>query len=297
MERGVFDHEQFKKNVAKVSNLEIIYRAVSWYLANQPLLISDLLSVVSTRVDPGRVVGIVRAGDNLPLIKQYLIATLPRNIKAVNESYFDLLIEEEDWMTLRDAVQTYDAFDLMTLASRLSTHELLEFRRLAALLYRKAGKWEDSISLSRNDRLVRDQLETAHASNDFSVVEDLVSYFVTVGDKTAYTASLYVLYDLLHPDFIDELSWRYGLGDNTRPYTLQQTRSQSSKLAALQKELAELKLKQKSSEPEEDTGSILGSGLGGRLLIGGPGAGMNGGMGGMPPQATGFMGAQPTGFY
>ena len=74
--------------------------------------------------------------DHLPLVKQYLIATQKLNIAVVNEAYNDLLIEEEDHVTLRSSLETHDQYDAIKLAKRLETHELLEFRRIAALLYR-----------------------------------------------------------------------------------------------------------------------------------------------------------------
>lgn len=58
------------------------------------------------------------------------------NIAAVNDAYNDLLIEEEDYKTLRDSIDSFDNFDNINLARRLEKHELLEFRRLAAHLYK-----------------------------------------------------------------------------------------------------------------------------------------------------------------
>lgn len=58
------------------------------------------------------------------------------NIEAVNDAYNGLLIEEEDYKTLRDSIDSFDNFDNTSLAKRLEKHELLEFRRLAAHLYK-----------------------------------------------------------------------------------------------------------------------------------------------------------------
>lgn len=76
------------------------------------------------------------------VIKNYLISVQHNNLPAVNESYNELLIEEEDFKTLRDSTDTNDAFDSVALASRLEKHDLLEFRRLAAHLYKKNSKWD-----------------------------------------------------------------------------------------------------------------------------------------------------------
>jgi hypothetical protein len=58
------------------------------------------------------------------------------NLEAVNDAYNDLLIEEEDYKTLRDSIDSFDNFNNIGLARRLERHELLEFRRLAAHLYK-----------------------------------------------------------------------------------------------------------------------------------------------------------------
>jgi clathrin heavy chain len=52
------------------------YKALSFYLEEQPLLLTDLLTVLAARIDHARVVRMFNASgnDNLPLIKPYLVA-------------------------------------------------------------------------------------------------------------------------------------------------------------------------------------------------------------------------------
>lgn len=88
------------------------------------------------------------------------------------------MIEDEDYKTLRNSTDSQDAFDLLGLAARLEKHDLLEFRRLAAHLYKKNGRWEDSISLSKRDKIYKDAIETAAASSSTPIAEDLLTYFV-----------------------------------------------------------------------------------------------------------------------
>ncbi len=100
------------------------------------MLINDLLVVMTPRVDHTRVVQMFTKTDNLPLIKPYLIAAQQANNKAINTAYNELLIEEEDFKSLRDSIDHFDNFDNVALAQRLEKHELLEFRRIAAHLYK-----------------------------------------------------------------------------------------------------------------------------------------------------------------
>jgi hypothetical protein len=46
------------------------------------------------------------------------------------------LIEEEDFKLLRDSIDNSSNFDVLALAQRLEKHQLLEFRRIAAHLYK-----------------------------------------------------------------------------------------------------------------------------------------------------------------
>lgn len=131
-----WDHDQFKKVAVKVANMEIAYKSVSFYLAHQPTLLPDLLAALTPRLDHSRVVKILQNEDHLPLAKPYLVGTQKLNLKVVNEAYNDLLIEEEDHVTLRSSLETFTEYDAVKLAKRLEGHELLEFRRIAALLYR-----------------------------------------------------------------------------------------------------------------------------------------------------------------
>jgi hypothetical protein len=62
------------------------------------------------------------------------------------------LIEEEDYKTLRDSIDSFDNFNNISLAKRLEWHELLEFRRLAAHLY-KVHFYPQTIVLSPYLRL------------------------------------------------------------------------------------------------------------------------------------------------
>jgi clathrin heavy chain len=56
--------------------LRSYYKALSFYLEEQPLLLTDLLTVLAPRIDHARVVRMFNASgnDNLPLVKPYLVA-------------------------------------------------------------------------------------------------------------------------------------------------------------------------------------------------------------------------------
>ncbi len=66
----------------------------------------------------------------------------------------------------------------MGLARSTENHDFVEFRRIAAYLYRKIGKYDKSINLSKQDKVYRDCIETAKESGKADLVEDLLRFFV-----------------------------------------------------------------------------------------------------------------------
>jgi len=304
MERSssAWDHAQFKDVIVKVANIEIYYKALTFYLNEAPTLLNDLLSALAARIDHARVVKMFQRKevDHLPMIKPYLISVQHHNIEAVNEAFNELLIEEEDHVTLRDSINSYDNFSQIELATRLEKHELLEFRRIAALLYKKNQRWEESISLSKQDKLFKDAMETSAESLKADVAHDLLRYFCDIGAHDHFTALLYIAFDLIDPSYAAELSWRKGLSDYHHPYALQVMRDQTSRMAQLEAQLKALSTKAAVKEQAEESQPMMP--LGGPLMItqGGMGMGqqppMMNGMNGMMPQQTGMM-PQMTGFY
>ncbi len=56
---------------------------------------------------------------------------------------------------LRESVTTYDNFDQLSLAAKLEKHDLMEFRRIAALIYKKNLRWRKAVELAKQDRLFK----------------------------------------------------------------------------------------------------------------------------------------------
>ncbi|KAG9304457.1 hypothetical protein G9A89_020021 [Geosiphon pyriformis] len=262
-----WDHNRFKDVIAKVSNLEIYYKALVFYLKEHPLLINDLLATLAPRIDHARVVQTLEKSDNLPLIKPYLIAVQKENNEAINNAYNDLLIEEGDYKSLRDSIGNFDNFNNYELAKRLERHELLQFRRIAALIHRRNKRWEDSIALSKQDKLYEDAIETANNSSSTEVAEELLKYFANIGDKASFAACTYACYDTIRPDIVLELTWRHGFYDMAMPFMIQTFRELNLKVNNLEKDNQERKAKEKEREQQDADSPIIGHGLGTQLLI------------------------------
>jgi len=258
-----WEHPLFKDVIPKVNSTEICYKAVHFYLSEHPLLVNDLMVPLVGRVDHSRVVSIIRKMNQLPLAKDYLVAVQDKNITAVNEALNELYVEEEDYESLRNSIDSYDNFDNMRFAQELERHELLELRRVAAYLYKKNQKWSQSVELSKKDKLYKDAIETAASSKKSDVTEGLLEYFVKEGLKECFSAALYTCYDSLRPDAVLEYAWRYKMIDFAFPYMIQVLREYTTKVDNLHKESE----KKKQAEEKKSEQSAFSSSVGEELYI------------------------------
>ncbi|ORY97188.1 hypothetical protein BCR43DRAFT_489386 [Syncephalastrum racemosum] len=265
-----WEHSAYKEIIVKVSNVELYYKSLRFYLSEQPTLINDLLAVLVPRINHTRVVQLFEKSDNIPLVKPYLTSVQEVNNRAVNSALNELYIEEEDYEALRQSIDAHDNVDALDLAQRLEKHELLEFRRIAAHLYKKNKRWRQSITLSKTDRLFKDAIETAAESQDAEVAEELLQYFIEVGKRECFSAMLYSCYDLMRPDVVMELAWRHGLNDFAMPYMINMMKEQFTKMDVLDKDITTLKEKVAKQEENRDSAPAvptMGGGLGNPLML------------------------------
>jgi len=286
MERAnSFDNDIFLDAIVKVRNNEIMYKAVSYYLTMHPTLFTRLMEVLEETIDHSRVVSqLRRSGDHaLKLGQDYLKSVQKNNLSPVNEALNELYVEDEDYETLRKSIDGFNNFNMIALASKLATHELLEFRRISAYVYRCNKKWSQSIDLSKNDRMWKDCIDTANESGDGEIIENLLRFFCDSSEKECFCAALYTCFAHISPDVVIELGWLNGYTNFVMPFLVQTFKRTHQRIENLEKR-TELPKEEDAQDGIAATyGNLAGFG-GGVLML------ENGGMGGMPPPQMGGMG-------
>lgn len=263
-----FDHSSLKEIIVKVSNLEIYYKAINFYVLEKPNLLVDLLSVLTPKIDLPRVVRMFIKSNNLPLIKPFLISVLDKNNSVVSGAYHDILIEEEDYKLLRSAIESEasNRFNLLDLAERLENHAIIFFRQLSASLYSKNKKFVKAISILKSDKLWSDLIKTVALSQSAKLAHETLNYFVETGNHECFIALLYVAYGLIDYDYVLELSWLHDLGNFIRPYEISIAYENNKKLDEVYEDLQKRKTELKDDDPVQGQplmitgGSMVGLG-------------------------------------
>jgi len=275
-------HDIFSQNIINIANNDLYYRAMIFYLEEEPNLLNDLLKLIPSKIDLTKCVQVMRRTGHIAIIAPFLKSVQSQNISAVNEALNEIYLENEDFDALRTSIKEYDSFESIQLAGGLESHELLDCRRIAALLYRKNKKFMKSIEISKKDELYKDAMETVAESRDPSLAEDLMRHIMNMQDKELFAAMLYTCYDLIKPDVALEVAWRCDLQEFVMPYFIQFVKDLSSRVETVQKSTDDIKKKEEVKAEEAmqrpldvDMASFMFPGMQqqqtGPLAIGAPG--------------------------
>jgi clathrin heavy chain len=185
-----------------------------------------------------------------------------------------LYLEEEDYESLRKSIDSFKNFNMISLAQKISAHELLEF--------------------SKKDRMWKDCIDTANESADGEIIEGLLRFFCETSEKECFCAALYTCFSHISPDVVLELAWLNGYQNFVMPFLIQNLRQTHTRLRELETKTADPK---ESENIQDGVAATYGglSGFGGGMLMLENGGGsfappmMGGGMGG--PDMSGFVGA------
>ena len=300
---SAFKHEIFTQNIIRVTNYDLYYRAIVFYLEEQPMQLNDLLKLLGKKVDLVKCVQVMKRTGYISLIEPFLKSVQFENVAAVNEALNEIYLEKQDYASLRASIRDFDSFESIQLAQSLETHDLLDCRRISALLYRKNKKYQKSIEVSKRDQNYKDAMETVAESKDQALAEDLMRAIMDMDDKELFAAMLYSCYSLIKPDVAMELAWRKNMFEFVMPYFIQQMRDMSSKVESVQKSTDDIKKKDEKQQKEKldqplDIGAVgmfggMDMGPSQPALMPAPGmmppaGGMNMGFSGQPPMGGGM---------
>jgi len=117
---------------------------------------------------------------------------------------------------------------------------------------RKQQRWQQSVELSKQDKLYKDAIDTAAESRKQDVCEGLLEYFVEKSLKECFAAALYTCYDSVRPDIALELAWKNKILDFAFPFLIQVVREYTTKVDTLYKEFEKKKKEAEQKEKQPD---------------------------------------------
>ena len=273
-----FSHDTFVTYLLKISNTELYYKAIDFYLKEEPTRLNDLLAQITTKVDLTKTVNLLRKEGYLWLAENWLQSVQSQNNQAVNDALNSLYLESYNFESLKDSILKFDSIDSLSLAKNIEGLDNTEFRKISMLIYRKNKKFAESIKICLTEGLFKEAIESAAESKDRKIVEALLKKFAKDGHGHWFAICCYYCYSELRPDVVMELAWAYDLKDFGMPFFIQVFADVTSNLKNVQKKhderekLEEEQQEKRANKPIE-IGGIGGIGngmvnsLGGNLML------------------------------
>ena len=276
----LFDHDNVKISLLKLPTMlpgghPLLYKTMYFYLEEHPLLIPDLLSFLKDNkkeeLDPSKVIEVFRNLGHLQLVRSFLAE------HPYNEANLDLLVEEGDWQNLSKIVLNSSSssnsssgigagvhssvvsagsganpFNIKdSFVSKLSLHECIEFRRIAAVIAAfSQHRYSHAIDIALKDLLFKEAIMIAGDSNSAALVYELSTWFCENSLPEQFFITLTYAFHIISdvsPDGEDffmkiiSLAWKYNYMDLINPILGARYHEQELKLKMLQDEVQSLR--------------------------------------------------------
>eukprot|EP00769_Ergobibamus_cyprinoides_P004555 gnl/Ergobibamus_cyprinoides/746.p1 GENE.gnl/Ergobibamus_cyprinoides/746~~gnl/Ergobibamus_cyprinoides/746.p1 ORF type:complete len:351 (+),score=116.79 gnl/Ergobibamus_cyprinoides/746:146-1054(+) len=194
---AAWEHGAFCAVLGHAVDGELGHRAIEYYVGTQPELLADLLTSPRTgllsRLDHARTVKQLRSFGtaDAPLVALHLASPYLHAVvdacsaagvpapAAVLVAVHDLAIDAALPEAVRQSALAHlNEFDAAGLAQRLTGHEELAFRRVAAAILAGLHRWQPCVTLCCDDACWEDAIAFAAQSSDRAVCERLMAFFV-----------------------------------------------------------------------------------------------------------------------
>ena len=67
-----FRHDVFCQSIVKVSNHDLFYKSIIFYLEEEPMSLNDLLNLIVAKIDLAKCVSVMKKTGNIALIEPFL---------------------------------------------------------------------------------------------------------------------------------------------------------------------------------------------------------------------------------
>lgn len=92
-----FNHEAYLQLITKVSNNDLYYKSINFYLEEQPLQVNELLKTLVNKIDLVKCTTVIRKLGIVQLVEPFLKIVQQTNTKEVNEALNEMYLETENY--------------------------------------------------------------------------------------------------------------------------------------------------------------------------------------------------------
>ncbi|XP_049848985.1 probable clathrin heavy chain 1 [Schistocerca gregaria] len=234
---STFDHDLMLQILPQLKRSTTFYSILEHYLDFHPDHVDEILQFnPSFRLDPLRVIEITKQRDLLPLIRPYLerIQKQKYTAQPALDALYEILISEEDYDAFNACIPHMSTPHMRQFSALLSSHPLVEFKRISANLYAHLGDYDRALDILSSNQLHLDLILVLSTSKRSQLAERFLFQYLSSPDNLSIAVSLlYHCYDILSPDVVLSHALRTNKLSWTWPYWVQFLRDSHEKLSSI----------------------------------------------------------------
>ena len=205
-----FDHHKLTAVIGKIKNNNVLERLLLFYYECNPRMIVDLQEEFTERLEMGSLIKFFNEKDVLFIFDKSMRRYQGQNPGSiiVSMGLNDHLIQINDYYGLIESIKKCPSIDAMVISETLKSSEQRHFRVLAAKLMANSGEFGNALSILIKEEALIETLMILSQSSNVQYAEAILGRYSRIQNAVMFMAVSYVLYDLLRPDVIFELSQR-----------------------------------------------------------------------------------------
>lgn len=221
-----FDHHKLTAVIGKIKNQSILERLLQYYYEYDPRMLIDLQDEFTDRLDMGILIKFFNEKDALFVLDKSMRrhqTQNPGNV-LVSMGLNEHLIQIDDYYGLIESIKKCPSIDALAISETLKSSDKRHFRVLAAKLMANSGEFAKSLSILIEEDALIETLMILSQSNNIQYAEAILGRYSRIRNAVMFMAVSYVLYDLLRPDIVFELSQRSQFQELSLPIFCQMMR-------------------------------------------------------------------------
>lgn len=221
-----FDHHKLTAVIGKIKNQSVLERLLQYYYEYDPRMLIDLQDEFTDRLDMGILIKFFKEKDALFVLDKSMRRHQTQNPgnTLVSMGLNEHLIQIDDYYGLIESIKKCPSIDALVISETLKSSGKRHFRVLAAKLMANSGEFAKALSILIEEDALIETLMILSQSNNIQYAEAILGRYSRIRNAVMFMAVSYVLYDLLRPDIVFELSQRSQFQELSLPIFCQMMR-------------------------------------------------------------------------
>ncbi|KAL0237254.1 hypothetical protein PCE1_000651 [Barthelona sp. PCE] len=241
--KDLYDADQFQLYISNLLNLELMYTALAFIIAEHPEALSGLLRILdSDRLDKKRLISMFEKEGLMSVLVEFLERILQKEDSSlVNETLIAFYLEVSDLVKLTDLATNKNNYDYNKLVKVLLEKDYLQAKLLAGKIYSKQRQFKQALDIYLYDELYVEAIELVYVSDSTTLAKSLLTTLVELKEDEGFVAMLVKCQHLLNVSEVMQLAWEHKLSHLAMPFFIKSINKYEQRMNQLESAVSDMR--------------------------------------------------------